>query len=719
MKAVCTTNLISALVGAVCVSAWTWPARGFVYESPLEFMGSGDFDGDGRADVVLVDKSTGKCRFAYQTAQGQFTWVPQRPSGVRSVTGVTIGPLFKPGCDALAITSADANQLAVMDASSPTFAAPPQPLTLNVMGPNSVIALDIGGSGNTPLADLIVASIYNSPDANLATLFRNDAGKFTELATVPLQQPARRLNRLTLPGAGAELGAALFGEPSDTLMVGHFRDGQARTLAALADVPAGGDYVVGTFRGTRLPDFVFFKPGEPALKVRPVATADETEVTFAAGGTVTLEQPVQGVFVLPEPGTNKLLVLFGAGEQAGIFRLDAPDRVSLLKRLQPAGDLFSGALPTPAGVFLLTCPTNNKPSWRYQFRTLSGQTEGQPAGNLPSLADSDDATVPDIYKLIVERREVTAEADMKPYTNTIPGTKVRYVMLPIRGGEFVMGSPASEAGRKPDEGPQHKVRVGPFWMGMCEVTWNEFELFMYPEDEKRLREEVGGDPYTDKLSDAVTRPSKPYTEMSFGMGKDNFPAISMTQHAANKYCHWLSAKTGHFYRLPTEAEWEYACRAGTTTAYWFGDDPAKLAEFAWFEDNADFKYQKVGKKKPNPWGLHDMHGNVAEWCLDQYEPDYSKLLGEAGAVIANPWNKATLPYPHVVRGGSYDDPPDKLRSAARRGSDRAWKMRDPQLPKSIWWLTDAPFVGFRIVRPLEVPPIEEVKRAWFSGVERD
>ncbi|MGC8989755.1 MAG: formylglycine-generating enzyme family protein, partial [Verrucomicrobiia bacterium] len=182
----------------------------------------------------------------------------------------------------------------------------------------------------------------------------------------------------------------------------------------------------------------------------------------------------------------------------------------------------------------------------------------------------------------------------------------------------------------------------------------------------------------------------------------------------------LSAKTGHFYRLPTEAEWEYACRAGTTTAYYFGDDASKLAEYGWFEENSeengDWKYHKVGKKKPNPWGLHDMHGNVWEWCLDQYEDNYEKF---ADTVHQDPWNRATKPYPHVVRGGSFDDEASRLRSAARRGSDPVWKMRDPQLPKSIWWFTDAKFVGFRIVRPLNVPPPEQLKAYWTSGVERD
>jgi formylglycine-generating enzyme required for sulfatase activity len=205
--------------------------------------------------------------------------------------------------------------------------------------------------------------------------------------------------------------------------------------------------------------------------------------------------------------------------------------------------------------------------------------------------------------------------------------------------------------------------------------------------------------------------------MSFGMGKDGYPAISMTQHAANKYCHWLSAKTGHFYRLPTEAEWEYACRAGTKTTFSFGDDISKLGEYAWFEKNADFKYQKIGKKKPNTWGLYDMYGNVVEWCLDQYDTDYFKKLGMATAV--DPWVKATKPYPHAVKGGSWDDPGDRCRSAARRGSDRAWKMQDPQLPKSIWYHSDAQWVGFRLVRPLKVPSAEELNKYWNSGVEKD
>ncbi len=327
-------------------------------------------------------------------------------------------------------------------------------------------------------------------------------------------------------------------------------------------------------------------------------------------------------------------------------------------------------------------------------------------------------TVKGIHEHILKTTQEKEAAEMKPYKENITGTGVGFEMVPIPGGEFAMGSPEAEKGRQPDEGPAVKVKISPFWMGKLEVSWNEYELFMRPEIELDLRKKNPTEEYVDKIADAVSRPTKPYVEMSFGMGKDGFPAISMTQHAANKYCEWLSARTGHFYRLPTEAEWEYAARAGTTTAYSFGDDPSQLGEYAWWGKNSDWKYQKVGKKKPNPWGLHDIHGNVLEWTLDQYDAEWFKK--NAGQVLVDPWNRATKPYPHSARGGSWDDEdPGKLRSAARRGSDKSWKVQDPQLPKSIWYHTDAQFLGFRVVRPLKVPSAEEMEKYWNNGVHKD
>ena len=182
------------------------------------------------------------------------------------------------------------------------------------------------------------------------------------------------------------------------------------------------------------------------------------------------------------------------------------------------------------------------------------------------IAKDDSQIVRDLFEKITSSMEVKSPSEMKPFKITIPGSDVTFEMVPIPGGEFMMGSSDSEPGHKPDESPQHKVKIDPFWMAKCEVTWNEYELFMFPEEEKKKRVMHKSDPGLHALADAVSRPTTPYVEMSFGMGKDGYPAISMTQHAANSYCKWLSAKLGQFYRLPTEAEWEYACRAGTDTA---------------------------------------------------------------------------------------------------------------------------------------------------------
>ena len=298
--------------------------------------------------------------------------------------------------------------------------------------------------------------------------------------------------------------------------------------------------------------------------------------------------------------------------------------------------------------------------------------------------------------------DAKSETEMKPYKQEIGNTTVEFEMVPIPGGEFLMGSPEDEADRGEGEGPQHKVKVDPFWMGKYEVTWDEYDVWSFNLDIQRRK--LLGEAATDydKVADAVTRPTKPYTDMTFNMGHDGYPAICMTHLAAKMYCIWLSEKTGRYYRLPTEAEWEYACRAGSATAYSFGDDPDKLDEYGWFFDNADDTYHKVGQKKPNAWGLYDMHGNVSEWTLDQYDENFYSTFPKGKAAIF-PVNVPTRLYPRVVRGGSWDDDPDGLRSAVRIQSTNDWKIQDPQLPQSIWYHTDAKHVGFRIVRPLEQP----------------
>ncbi len=295
-----------------------------------------------------------------------------------------------------------------------------------------------------------------------------------------------------------------------------------------------------------------------------------------------------------------------------------------------------------------------------------------------------------------------AAATMKPYVETIPGTDVKFDLVPIAGGTFEMGSPATEAHHAKTEEPQHPVTIAPFWMGTKEVTWDEYDEFAFALDLKKKKREnidLTKQSELEKKADAVTRPTPPYADQTFGYGRSGQPAICITHHAAMEYCRWLSEKTGKTYRLPTEAEWEYACRAGTKSAYFWGDDAASIDEYAWYVNNSE-KPMPVGKKKPSPWGLYDIHGNVAEWCLDHFVADSYKLYPQDKPAVGPVVLPDAKEYPYIVRGGSWDDDAELLRSAARRGSNPEWSVQDPQRPQSIWWHTDATFVGFRIVRPL-------------------
>jgi len=284
------------------------------------------------------------------------------------------------------------------------------------------------------------------------------------------------------------------------------------------------------------------------------------------------------------------------------------------------------------------------------------------------------------------------------YEFTLPGSALQTRMVPVEAGSFLMGSSDNEKGREGDEGPQRKVTVAAFWMGTFEVTRDEFDVFY---KDATTSENVA--------LDAVTRPSPQYVDLSWGMGKEGgYPVNSLSQYGALMYCRWIYNKTGVFYRLPTEAEWEYACRAGSTTRFYFGNDEKQLDNYAWYENNSDRKFKKVGLKLPNAWGLYDMLGNVCEWTLDHYE---AKRMEEMGENTTNPViapNKSK--YPKALRGGGFMDEAAQLRSANRTKSEPLWNHRDPQIPKSKWWLTDAAAVGFRIICPLEQPNAEQANQ---------
>lgn len=298
----------------------------------------------------------------------------------------------------------------------------------------------------------------------------------------------------------------------------------------------------------------------------------------------------------------------------------------------------------------------------------------------------------------VEKQETIKDPPPKKIIIQIPGTYLSIYMNLMEAGAFTMGSSATETGRDKDE-TQKDVTLDAFYMGIYEVTYDEFVVFQNKEADSEIAASK------DYKVDAVTRPTPQYMDYTYGMGrKGGFPAVGMTQQAALRYCQWLYQKTGTFFRLPTEAEWEYACRAGSTTAYHFGDSSENLGKYAYYKDNSEEKYHEVGGKEPNDWGLFDMLGNVAEWTLDDYQEDYATKTSNK-----NPWLKPTKKHFRTVRGGSFEDKATDLRSAARLKSSLKWQARDPQIPKSKWWNPDSPHVGFRLVSPVMQPSKAEVE----------
>lgn len=336
--------------------------------------------------------------------------------------------------------------------------------------------------------------------------------------------------------------------------------------------------------------------------------------------------------------------------------------------------------------------------------------EPQKPGHSPEV-------VRQIHALIGKTSTDKEGAQMKPYTGKVPrAANAPFQMVPIPGGEFMMGSPAEEKHHKPDEGPPVKVKIEPFWMGAHEVTWDTAMAFILEITDRDHRAHSTS-PHTtaDALIDSISGPSEVFYDLARGMGIEGHPAAGVTEHFALTYCLWLSAQTGHFYRLPTEAEWEYAARAGTRTAWSFGDDAAALGDFAWFFDNSEGTTHPVGLKKPNPWGLHDMYGNVCELTLDEYNPRWHAELAARQEAATGPLHVPTRRYPRSIRGGSFDSDAKDCRSAARQASRYQWKKADIRTPKSAWLFASAPFTGFRIVRPVKVPPAEEMHRIWNLG----
>jgi thiamine biosynthesis lipoprotein ApbE/formylglycine-generating enzyme required for sulfatase activity len=553
--------------------------------------------------------------------------------------------------------------------------------------------------------------------------------------------PARRSVRMLRPGLWLDLGGIAKGDAAGEALAALGRHGVDRAMVAI-----GGDIVLG-LPPPGMPGWrIAIAPEGPAdhlwLSRAAVSTSGDTEqfvvidgkryshivdprtglglsdqalVTIVAPDGATADALATAVSVLgPEEGSS---LIEGTPGAAGRIVRGPQGKKEVFetmrwKDLAPAFlASFAGASSPPGRA---DEPREDAPPPSAPARKAGEKGAGE-AGKA-----FDPTTTPTVAWILDPSPSPDAgartEADMKPYTERIPGSGVKFDMVPIRGGKFLLGSPPGEANRSESEGPQREVEIDPFWMERCETTWDEYELWGLGYDAVREKPSEPEAVARDRLADAITRPTKPYADPSYGMGREGFPAICMSHLAAKVYCKWLSAKTGRYYRLPTEAEWEYACRAGTATAYSFGNDPKDLRDHAWFFATSEEKYHKVGQKKPNPWGLHDMHGNVAEWVLDRFTPEgYGP---PAGSPLRNPLVELAEIHPRAVRGGSWMDDPDMLRSAARRGSSKDWNRGDPQMPKSIWYLTDGTFIGFRVVRPFRVPDAKEAVRYDLDPVEK-
>ncbi len=308
---------------------------------------------------------------------------------------------------------------------------------------------------------------------------------------------------------------------------------------------------------------------------------------------------------------------------------------------------------------------------------------------------------------------------MVPYSMTIPGTDLKIEMIPVPGGSFMMGSPEQEEERADDEGPQFKVNVDPMWVAKTEVNWAQYKEFMKLYNVFKEFERNGVRPVDESnKADAITAPTQLYEpSFTYEYGeRPEQPAVTMTQYAAQQFTKWLSRVSGQQYRLPTEAEWEYAARGGKATAFSWGDSADDIDDYAWYYDNADDGQMAVGTKKPNAFGLYDMHGNVAEWTVNQHTEDGYKSFADKApinAIDVVKWPVTSSPC--VVRGGSWEMDPHQLRSAARLASDDIeWKDADPNFPKSPWWLTDDPArgVGFRLFRSYKPLDKETITKFW-------
>ena len=368
------------LLGNLATNAGTVVA----IDSP-ELFNAGDFDGDGRVDLVIVDKETGNYRLAHQLSAGNYSWGKARASGIENVSSFAVGKLLSLTSDALVFVGPDANRVNALDASSPTSAGLPISFHPSTLGPNLVVALDIGGGGITPHDDLFLASLWNNSPANRLTLVRNNAGVMTELGTVSLTAPLEQGDRVLFKAGQPTLAGVVRRDPANTFIAYRLTSGSAVIEASLSGLPAGAAYAWGQFGAPPFSQFLFYAPGQSNLLLRPVQEPILGTFNLGIGADFPMGDALAQVITLAGP-TPRLLIIFGGRTRASVYDFDGVNAPTLRQQFNAApGETFTGAGVLGGGHFMMYSSRDGSGrSTFFQAYNFNGSTFTVGAsGNLP------------------------------------------------------------------------------------------------------------------------------------------------------------------------------------------------------------------------------------------------------------------------------------------------------------------------------------------------